>query len=183
MFSIDNDDALNYGSIGYVIAHELTHALDDQGRKYDKQGNVRQWWTSADIDAFNRRAGKLVEQFNNYSIVDMHVNGNLTLGENIADLAGIQIAYQAFQRTQQYNNGVNIDGYTPQQRFFLAYARTWRVKTTDEYLRLQIEHDPHAPSIARVNGPLSNMLPFYRAFHVNEHNHMYRSIEQRVNIW
>lgn len=182
-FSSQADDALNYGAIGFVVGHELTHAFDDQGRKYDENGNLHSWWTSDDIDAFNSRTKILVKQFENYRILNTNVNGRLTLGENIADLCGLEVAFQAFLRTKQAKEGVRIDGLTPQERFFIAIARAWRVKVTDEKLLAQLKNDPHAPPILRVNGPLSNMIGFYQTFNVTRDDAMYREAKDRVMIW
>lgn len=182
-FSSQVDDALNYGAIGFVVGHELTHAFDDQGRQYDENGNLYSWWTPEDVDAFNSRTKVLVKQFENYRILNTNVNGRLTLGENIADLCGLEVAFQAFLRTKQAKEEVRIDGLTPQQRFFIAVARAWRVKVTDEKLLAQLKSDPHAPAMLRVNGPLSNMIGFYQTFNVTPGDAMYREAKDRVVIW
>lgn len=183
MFIFDADDAINYGAIGSIIAHELTHGFDDQGRKYDENGNLRSWWTSEDVNQFNFRTKIIIEQFNNYELLSINVNGLLTLGENIADLGGLEIAYEAFLQTEQASMGILIDGFTPQERFFLAFARALRTKLTDAKLRFLIKIDPHAPSIFRVNGPLSNMIGFYQTFNVTENDRMFRERSKRVLIW
>lgn len=182
-FSFDADDAMNYGAIGSIIAHELTHGFDDQGRKYDENGNLRSWWTTNDIEQFNARTRLLVEQFNNYTLLQMNINGLLTLGENIADLGGLEIAYEAFLQTEQAMGGELIDGFPPQQRFFFAFARAVRTKVMDAKQFLLIKVDPHAPGIFRVNGPLSNLIGFYRAFNVTENDGLFREKSQRVLIW
>ena len=182
-FSAHADDALNYGSIGYAIGHELTHAFDDQGREYDENGNLNSWWLPKDVKAFHSRADMLVKQFENYRLLNTSVNGQLTLGENIADLCGIEVAYQGFSRTKQAKEGSLIDGLTPQQRFFLAAARSWRVKVTDEKLLATLKDDPHSPPIFRINGPLSNMIGFYQTFNVTAGDAMYREAKDRVVIW
>ena len=182
-FSPENDDALNYGGIGSAIGHELTHGFDDQGRKYDEYGNLRLWWTPEDIQNFHLRAVKLVEQYSAHQILNERINGNLTLGENLADLGGLEIAYQAFLQTKQAKEGVMIDGLTPNQRFFLAFARAWRVKMTDARMLVQIKQDPHSPEIVRINVPLSNMMGFYRAFNVTEGDAMFREAGDRLLIW
>jgi putative endopeptidase len=174
---------LNYGGIGSAIGHELTHGFDDQGRKYDEFGNLRLWWTPEDIHNFYLRTVKLVDQYSAYQILNEHVNGNLTLGENLADLGGLEIAYQAFLQTKQATEGVKIDGLTPNQRFFLAFARAWRVKMTDERRLVHIKEDPHPPEITRINVPLSNMMGFYRTFNVTARDAMFRRAEDRLVIW
>ncbi|CAF1167619.1 unnamed protein product [Adineta steineri] len=183
LFSFFADDALNYGAIGYVIGHELMHCLDDQGRKYDENGNLHSWWTANDIHEFKSRTKILVEQYNNYEILNTTVNGELTLGENIADLSGLEIAYHAFLRTNQAKENILIDGFTPKERFFLAFARTWRVKLTNEKILLYTKIDPHAPVNYRINGPLSNMMGFYETFNVTRNDAMFREINDRVLIW
>jgi putative endopeptidase len=182
-FSFDADDALNYGAIGYVIGHELTHCFDDQGRKYDENGNLHLWWTPDDINAFDSHTEKLIKQYENYKILNRHINGRLTLGENIADLGGLDIAYQAFLRTKQAKDGILIDDLTPQQRFFLAFAKVWRVKTTNEKFLSDLKQETHAPAIIRINGPLSNMIEFYHTFNITKNDAMFRESEDRIVIW
>jgi putative endopeptidase len=182
-FSFHGDDALNYGGIGYVIGHELTHCFDDQGRKYDENGNLHLWWTPEDINAFNSRTELLIKQFENYEIFHTNLNGRLTLGENIADLGGLEIAYQAFLRTKQAKENILIDGLTPKQRFFIAAARVWRVKTTNERLISDLKQDTHAPAMLRINGPLSNIIGFYHTFNVTKGDAMFREPDNRVLIW
>ena len=182
-FSADADDALNYGGIGYVIGHELTHGFDDQGRKYDENGNLHLWWSPDEIQAFNARTNILTQQFDNYKVLDTNINGKLTLGENIADLGGLEITYQAFLRTRQAKENIPIDGFTPKQRFFLAFGRTWRVKLTKEKLLSNIKEDPHAPAVARINGPLSNMIGFYKLYNVTKDDALFRESKDRVRIW
>jgi len=144
---------------------------------------MRLWWTQEDINAFNSRTKILIEQYDSNQILNQTINGRLTLGENIADIGGLEIAYQAFLRTKQANDNVLIDGLTPKQRFFLAYARAWRVKTTDEILLFNIKQNPHSPTILRINGPLSNMLGFYQTFNVTKGDGMFRESDKRVLIW
>ncbi len=182
-FIFEADDAINYGAVGYIIAHEITHGFDDQGRKYDEDGNLRLWWTPKDINDFNSRTKILIEEFNNYKILNTNVNGLLTLGENIADLGGVEISYEAFLQTEQAKAGILIDGFTPNQRFFLSYARTSRIKATDAKLLSEIKIDPHAPAIFRINGPLSNIMGFYQAFNVTENDKMFREPSKRAFIW
>ena len=166
-FDLYADDAVNYGGIGMVIGHEFTHAFDDQGAQYDKDGNVKNWWTDEDYKQFKANTQKIVEQYDAFTVLDsVHLKGALTVGENTADNAGIAIAYDAFKMTEQGQDSIKIGGYTPDQRFCLSVARIWRVKTRDEYLRNYVATDPHSPPIWRVNGTLMNFTPFYEAFDV-----------------
>lgn len=183
-FDKDADDAINYGGIGGVIGHEMTHGFDDQGSKYDADGNLKNWWTEEDEKSFNAKTGVVVDQFNNYTVLDtVHVNGQLTLGENLADLGGLAIAYEAFQKTEQAKKGEKIDGFTPNQRFFLSWAQVWRANTRDEELANRIITDPHSPVEWRTNGPLSNMPEFYEAFGVKPGDKMYRADSIRAKVW
>jgi putative endopeptidase len=183
-FDPDADDALNYGAIGSVIGHEMTHGFDDQGSRFDPEGNLRDWWTAKDAQQFKARTGIVVEQFNGYVAVDtLRVNGKLTLGENIADLGGVAIAYAAFQRSLAGKPSTRIDGYTPEQRFFLGYARGWRGKFRPEAIRTRVLTDPHSPNVWRVNGPLSNLSEFAKAFGCKQGDRMVRSGEQQAKIW
>jgi endothelin-converting enzyme len=183
-FNMDADDAVNYGAIGAVIGHELTHGFDDQGRKSDGNGTLRDWWTEQDTEEFTERSRMMVEQYNEYTPVDtMRLNGNLTLGENIADLGGLTIAYNAYKMSLKGNEAPVIDGFTGEQRFFLGYGQVWRRKYRDEELRNRILTDPHSPSRYRVVGVLSNMPEFYAAFDVQEGDPMYRLEDVRVAIW
>src|SRR5437773_6726997 len=180
------DDAVNYGGMGAVIGHEMTHGFDDQGRQFDAVGNLRDWWTADDAERFKERAGRVVRQFDAYTVVDSatHVNGRLTLGEDIADLGGLRIAYAAFQRSLAgLARPPDIAGLTPEQRFFLAWAQLWRSKATDQFLRNQVTVDPHAPARWRVMGPLSNLPEFARAFHCGEGDPMVRPDSLRAQIW
>jgi putative endopeptidase len=183
-FNAAADDAVNYGAIGAVIGHEMTHGFDDEGRNFDSKGNLTSWWTSEDSSKFVSKANMIVEQFNNYTVLDsIHVNGNLTLGENIADLGGITIAYQAFKRTEQGKGNTKIDGLTPDQRFFLGFATIWAGEIRPETQMQRIITDPHSPGIHRVNGPLSNLPEFYQAFNIKEGDKMYRPDSLRAKIW
>jgi putative endopeptidase len=183
-FDQNADDAINYGGIGGVIGHEMTHGFDDQGAKYDADGNLKNWWTEEDEKSFMAKTGVVVEQFNNYTVLDsIHVNGQLTLGENLADLGGLAIAYEAFQKTEQYKKGEKIDGFTPTQRFFLSWAQVWRAKSTDETAADRIITDPHSPAEWRTNGPLSNMPEFYEAFNIKEGDKMWRADSIRAKVW
>ncbi len=178
------DDALNYGSIGSVIGHEMTHGFDDSGSRFDAQGNLRDWWTTKDNEQFRSRTGRVVDQFNGYVALDtLHVNGRLTLGENIADLGGLSVAYEAFERSLKGKPRTKIDGFTPEQRFFLGYAREWRWKVRDAALRTRVLTDPHAPNNWRTDGPLSNMPEFAKAFGCKAGDPMVRPDSLQAKIW
>ena len=178
------DDAVNYGGIGAVIGHEMTHGFDDQGRQYNSQGNLKDWWTKEDADKFNAKADMVGKQYDAFMPLDsVHVNGKLTMGENLADLGGLTIAYQAFQKTPQAKAHQKIDGYSPEQRFFLGWAQIWRTNARPEYLRQQVQTDPHSPAQFRTNGPLMNMPEFYQAFSCQDGNKMMRAQTDRSKIW
>jgi len=178
------DDAVNYGGIGAVIGHEMTHGFDDQGRQFDAHGNLADWWTPASAVRFKALAAGIVRQFGAYvAIDDLHVNGELTQGENIADLGGVKIAYAALQKALAGAMPAKIAGFTPEQRFFLSFATIWRENIRPEALRLQVNTDPHSPPRFRADGPLSNLPEFARAFDVPEGAFMRRSDEDRVVIW
>ncbi len=183
-FDLDADDAINYGAIGMVIGHEMTHGFDDQGRQYDKDGNLKNWWQAADAEKFTTKSKTVIHQYNQYKVLDsLKVNGELTLGENLADIGGLAIAYDAFKMTQQGQSQEKIDGFTPDQRFFLSLAQIWRSIERPELSRLLINTDPHSPSIYRVNGALSNFEPFYKAFNITEKNKLFRQPADRAKIW
>jgi putative endopeptidase len=183
-FDLSADDAINYGAIGLVIGHEMTHGFDDQGRQYDAQGNLKDWWQPSDGAKFLQKAGGVIQQYNNYRVLDsLHVNGDLTLGENLADIGGLAIAWDAFQLTAQARSKEKIDGFTPDQRFFLGFAQAWRLKNRPETMRTRITTDPHSPEEFRVLGPLSNFDPFYTSFGVTEKHAMYRKPADRARIW
>ena len=183
-FNLEADDAVNYGAIGAVIGHELGHGFDDQGSKYDGDGNLRNWWTESDLKQFEERSGALVEQFNKYKpFDDANVNGELTLGENIGDLGGLTVAYKAYQLSLGDNKAPVIDGYTGDQRFFMGWSQIWRRNYRDEELRNRLMTDSHSPSHYRLIGILSNMPEFYEAFDVKEGDKMYIKPEDRVKIW
>jgi putative endopeptidase len=184
-FDASADDATNYGGIGSIIGHELTHGFDDQGRQFDADGNLKNWWTSEDKKNYNARAALMEKQYNDYIAVDtLHINGKLTMGENIADLGGLKIAYLAFQKSLEGKpHPAPIDGFTAEQRFFLAFAQGWRRKTRPEAMRLMIATDPHSPPRYRVLGPLSNMPEFLSAFGCEGDNTLARPAALRVNIW
>jgi putative endopeptidase len=182
-FYAEADDAVNFGAIGAVIGHEITHGFDDQGSRFDAKGHLREWWTEADRAEFDRRAEVLVEQFDGYMVADdLHVSGRLTLGENIADLGGVTIALSALSEAGGTGSDP-IDGFTPAQRFFLAYAAVWRQNITPEYLRLLVNVDPHSPARFRVDGPLANIPAFAEAFGIAEGTRMVRPAEVRAHIW
>jgi putative endopeptidase len=179
------DDAVNYGGMGAVIGHEITHGFDDQGRQFDALGNLSGWWSDADTKEFNRRAEVVQKQFDGYVAIDsLHVNGKLTLGENIADLGGLLIAYGAYRRSLQGKpEPAPIDGLTGPQRFFLAWAQIWRAKTRPEFTRLLVNVDPHAPPEFRTIGPLSNIPAFAEAFGCKPGDPMVRPESERAQIW
>jgi len=178
------DDASNYGAIGMVIGHEMTHGFDDQGRQYDAQGNLEDWWSGDDAKNFDALAQKVVEQYNGYIGVDtLHVNGKLTLGENIADLGGLTIAFEAWKRSLHGKPAPVIDGLTGEQRFFIAHAQAWKTKWRPELVRLVVQTNPHSPPWWRVNGPLSNMPQFQEAFHCKAGDPMVADQASRVTIW
>ena len=184
-FDNDADDAVNYGGIGAVIGHEISHGFDDQGRKYDLEGNLKDWWTTVDAKKFEGKANMVVDQYNNYKVLDtLRVNGKLTLGENIADIAGLTVAYDAFKTySPQAKSLDKIDGFTPDQRFFLSWAQVWRSTQRPEALATQIQTDPHSPGKFRSNGPLSNMVEFYTIYGVKEGDKMWRPETERARIW
>lgn len=181
----DLDDAIVYGyGAASTIGHELTHAFDDQGSQYDEKGNLRNWWTKKDNEQFKRKVKGIVNHFNNFVVLDsMHINGEATAGENIADLGGITIALDAFKKTAQYKEGKLVNGLTPVQRFFLGYALAWKVITTDELLLLMVQSDVHSPPFVRINGPFSLVPEFYEAFNVQPGQPMWRADSVRVKIW
>jgi putative endopeptidase len=183
-FDVTADDAVNYGAIGAVIGHEIGHGFDDQGRRFDGDGKLRDWWKPADEAEFQKRAKLLVDQFNVYSpIPGMTVNGQLTLGENIGDLGGLAIAHRAWKISLRGRPSPILDGLTGDQRFFMGWAQAWRAKAREEYLRRQILADPHAWAEFRANGPLGNIPAFYEAFGVKPGDKLYREPDKRVKIW
>ena len=170
--------------MGAVIGHEMTHGFDDQGAQFDAQGNLRTWFTSADLANFKTKTAAYADQFDTYTILDSaHVNGKLTNGENIADLGGLTIAYAALEKALAGKPRTTIDGFTPEQRFFLAWAQIWRNNTTPEAARLRLATDPHSPGEWRVNGPLSNMPEFAKAWGCTDGSRMVRPAGQAVAIW
>jgi putative endopeptidase len=179
------DDAVNYGAMGVVIGHEMSHAFDDQGRQYDRSGNLRDWWTKDDAARYDVEAQKIVRQFDSYTIIDTatHVQGKLTLGENIGDFGGLTVAYAAMKRALAAHPQPIIDGFTPEQRFFLGYAQVWRELDRPEFLRFLVSSDPHPPAKWRVNGPLSNMPEFKAAWGCKDGDPMVRPATSRPRIW
>ena len=179
------DDAILYSIIGgSTFGHEITHGFDDQGCKYDAQGNLNNWWTAQDSINFYAKTKMIVEQFNEYVAVDsLHINGSMTQGENIADLAGIAMGYEAFKKTAQFKEKKKIDNYTMEQRFFLAYAYAWMINSRPEYIANQVKSDFHSPAKFRVNGPLADIDEFYTAFNVKEGDKMFRPADKRLKIW
>ena len=183
-FYKDGDDALNYGAIGVVIGHEMTHGFDDQGRKFDAHGNLKNWWLPADSIKFQKRANLVVNQYNHSLVVDtLHINGELTQGENIADIGGVTIAFAAFKKTTEGKSGKRIDGLTPDQRFFMAYAEILRSKMRPEIERKLVMSDPHSMPMYRVNNPLSDISAFYSAFNVKPGDKMYLPDSLRAQVW
>ena len=181
----DLDDALVYGyAAASTIGHEITHGFDDQGRQYDAAGNLKEWWTKTDAEAFSKRAAVIVDQFNNYMPVDtLHINGDATQGENIADLGGLLLGLDAFKKTETYKKGEKIGGYTPLQRYFLGYAYSWMYSIRKEQLANRVKTDVHSPAKERINGPVVNVAEFYEAFGIKPGDKMYRPDSLRVSIW
>lgn len=183
-FNPDADDAENYGAIGVVIGHEMTHGFDDQGRQFDKDGNLKDWWTAEDAEAFNKLADQLVAQFDEIIVLgDTHANGRFTLGENIADQGGLRVAFTAYQNSLKGKERKDIDGFTPEQRFYLSYANVWAANIRDEEILSRTKTDPHSLGRWRVNATLRNLQPFFDAFNVKEGDKMFRSLNDRVVIW
>jgi putative endopeptidase len=183
-FDPQADDAVNYARIGAVIGHEITHGFDDQGSQFDAQGNLKDWWTAEDKTKFEAKTKIVIDQFNGYVAIDtLHVIGALTVGENIADLGGFTIAFAALKKSFKGTEPAPIDGFTAEQRFFLAGAQMWQTKYRDEALKKQVLTNPHSPGKFRVNGPFSNMPEFYAAFNVKEGDKMFRAEPIRAKIW
>jgi putative endopeptidase len=183
-FNAKADDAVNYGGIGAVIGHEITHGFDDQGSRYDPEGNMRNWWTSEDRAHFNAKTDKLVKQYNAcVPLENLHVNGRLTLGENLADLGGVAIAYAAYQKALNGQPAPVIDGFTGSQRFFIGFAQVWRGMSRDAEQRLRLRTDPHSPPAVRATVPVSNIQAFYDAFGIKPGDKMYRDPQERVEVW
>lgn len=183
-FDFGADDAIIYGGIGAVIGHEMTHGFDDQGAQYGAAGNLENWWSKEDEAKFKAKAQQVVDQYNAYTVLDtLHVNGRLTLGENLADIGGLSIAYEAFTKTQQAKDGKKIDGFTPQQRFFLSWAQIWRNNAVPETQAQLILTDPHSPGEYRANGAVVNMDEWYAAFNVQAGDKLYVAPERRIKVW
>ena len=183
-FDVDADDAVNYGGIGAVIGHEISHGFDDSGRQYDGDGNLRDWWTADDAARFKTLADRLVAQYDAYTVLDgEHLNGRLTLGENIGDLSGLAVAYRAYQLALGGKPAPVIDGYTGAQRFYLGWSQSWRWKYRDNNLRMRLVTDPHSPARFRVDGVVTNLEGFYAVFGVDVGDKLYRTPADRVKIW
>jgi predicted metalloendopeptidase len=183
-FNVEADDAVNYGAIGAVIGHEISHGFDDQGRKSDGDGNLRDWWTAEDAQKFEERAAKLGAIYESYSPVEgMKINGKLTMGENIGDLSGVAVAYRAYRMSLQGKEAPVIDGFTGDQRFFMGWAQVWRIKAREAALRNQLLTDSHSPGAYRAFVPLTNFDPFYAAWDIKPGDKMYRPPEERVKVW
>ncbi|RUA13415.1 MAG: M13 family peptidase [Flavobacteriia bacterium] len=183
-FDKEADDAVNYGGIGMVIGHELTHAFDDNGSQYDKDGNLKNWWTKDDLQKFKAKTQQLIDRYSTFTVLDtVHVKGAMTIGENTADNGGIAIAYDAFKMTEQGQDTTRIGGYTPDERFFMSIARIWRVKVRDEFMRNYVNTNSHSPAIWRVNGPLMNFTPFYETFDLQPEDKNFKPEEERIKIW
>jgi len=183
-FDMNADDAVNYGGIGAVIGHEISHGFDDQGRKFDGKGMLRDWWQPEDNERFMARAGQLVAQYDAFSpIAGLNVNGQLTLGENIGDLSGLAVAHKAYQIALHGQPAPVLDGFTGDQRFFIGWAQVWARNYRDDELRKRLKTDPHSPSEYRCNGILRNMPAFANAFEVKPGDKLYLPPEQVVRIW
>ncbi len=183
-FDENADDAVNYGGIGGVIGHEMTHGFDDQGRLYNADGNLSNWWTSEDSANFTTKANVVIKMYGDIAALDStHINGELTEGENLADLGGLAISYEAFKKTKQGQSEEKIDGFTPDQRFFLSWAQVWRANTRPEEIAQRLKTDPHSPNEFRCNVPVSNMEAWYKAFNISENDKMYRPDSERAMVW
>ena len=183
-FDFKADDAVNYGGIAAVIGHEMTHGFDDQGRQYDADGSLHDWWTKGDADKFKLRADMVVDQYNGFTVLDtIHVNGRLTEGENLADLGGLNVAYEAFKKTPEGHSNKKIDGFTPDQRFFLSWAQVWRSSQRPESAASRIKTDPHSPEQYRTNAPITNIDAWYAAFDVKPGDKLYKAPDKRIKIW
>ncbi|MDR0224474.1 MAG: M13 family metallopeptidase, partial [Myroides odoratus] len=179
------DEAINYGGIGAVIGHEISHSFDDSGARYDKNGNLNNWWTDADLERFTVLGNKLADQYSALEpLPGVFVDGKFTLGENIGDLGGVNVAYDGLKIYLKENGDPGlIDGYTPEQRFFISWGTIWRTKARDEAVKNLIKTDPHAPDYFRAFVPLQNVDAFYEAFDIKETNKLYIKPEERVKIW
>jgi predicted metalloendopeptidase len=183
-FDPDADPAVNYGAIGGVIGHEMGHGFDDQGAKSDAKGVLRTWWKPADEDAFKKLVDALVTQYDGYeALPGLKINGRLTVGENIGDLGGLTVAHEAYETSLGGKQAPVLDGFSGEQRFFLAWAQAWRELERDESLRNQIMSNPHSPSLFRVQGVVRNMDEWYKAFDVKPEDKLYLAPEKRTRIW
>ena len=183
-FYLEADDAVNYGAIGAVIGHEITHGFDDEGRKFDKDGNLKEWWTANDVKKYETKTKMIIEQYNNFEAIEGHkVNGELTLGENIADLGGVTIAYNAMKMSNKGKEPAPIEGMSQDQRFFLSYAGVWRQNVKKEELLRRLVEDVHSPGNARVNVVVSNLPQFYNAFGIKKGDKLWREEKQRAKVW
>jgi len=183
-FIQEAEDAVNYGRIGMVIGHEFTHGFDDMGSKFAADGSFTNWWSEEDRTAFEERTSKFGKTYSDFCPIDGHcVNPNLTMGENIADLGGLTMAYYAYARTDEFKKGEVREGYTPAQRFFISYAQLWKINYTEEELKNRIANDPHSPGMYRVNGPLMNCPEFFAAFDVKDGDAMKNGADKMVTIW
>jgi putative endopeptidase len=183
-FDFGADDAVNYGGIGAVIGHEMTHGFDDQGRQYSATGNLEDWWTKEDADKFKAKADEVVKLYSGFTVLDtLHLNGRLTLGENLADLGGLTMAYDAFTKTKEFKEGKKINGFTPAQRFFLSWAQVWRNNTLPEQQEQLVKTDPHSPGMYRANGAVMNIDAWYAAFNIKPADKMFIQKEKRTHIW
>ena len=183
-FDMEADDAANYGSIGAVIGHEISHAFDDQGSKFDGDGNLENWWTPEDRRLFEELTGQLIDQYNRYSpLQDQTVNGELTLGENIADLSGMSVSYKAYIMALDGKESPVIDGWTGPQRFFISWSQSWRRKYRDAEMANRLLTDTHSPAPYRSNGPVTNFTPFYQAFDLQPGDRLFKPEDERIRIW
>ncbi|MFA6833965.1 MAG: M13 family metallopeptidase, partial [Bacteroidaceae bacterium] len=183
-FDMNADDAFNYGAIGVVIGHEMTHGFDDQGRQYDKEGNLKDWWTEEDAVNFTKRAQVMIDFFNAIEVAPgVHANGEFTLGENIADHGGLQVSYQALKNATKDNPLKDKDGFTPEQRFFLAYGNVWAGNIRSEEILRLTKIDPHSLGQWRVDGALPHIDAWYKAFNITEKDPMFIAPKDRVSIW
>lgn len=183
LFQKDADDAVNFGAMGAVVGHEMTHGFDDQGRKFDHAGNMEDWWTPEDGKEYEKRVDVMVKQADEYEVHGQHVKGKLTSGENIADLGGLHLALRALKSQEGYDADAKVDGFSTVQRFFLSWGQCWRQNITKERSLQLLTLDPHGPNEMRCNGPLANMAEFHEAFGVEEEDEMYKEEEKRVDIW
>ena len=179
-FNSSADDSINFGSFGAVVGHEMTHGFDDKGRKFDFEGNMRDWWCPNDAQEYENRARVMIDQASAVEVYGLKLNGKLTQGENIADLGGLKLAYRALQKTLTCDKPL-INGFTPQQRLFLAWSQLWRQNIKEARAKQLVTLDPHGPNEWRANGPLTNMTEFYAAFSITENDKMFRN--ERVDIW